>query len=130
MTKRQMTPFEAWVDRWSIGPGMNDRGDRYSGFDGSVGLGWIPILDDLAADLYALGWTGKVAQIKEKFGTLRFYLDGGTEALYERVSQAEQLSAVTCEVCGAPGELRGGGWLKTLCDSCAQGRPACGSIVT
>lgn len=121
--------FQAWVERWSIGPGMNDRGDRYSGFDGTVDLGWIPILDDLARDLYALGWTGKVAQIKEKFGTLRFYIDGGTEAMYACIDQAERRSASTCEVCGTAGELRGGGWLKTLCDSCAQGRPACGSTV-
>jgi hypothetical protein len=26
------------------------------------------------------------------------------------------LSYTICEECGAPGKLRGGGWMRTLCD--------------
>ncbi len=56
-------------------------------------------------------------QIKEKFGTLRFYYDGGDEYIRGLVSMAEVISEITCETCGSPGKLREGGWLRTLCDT-------------
>jgi hypothetical protein len=56
-------------------------------------------------------------QIKEKFGTLRFYYDGGDEYIRGLVSMAEVISEITCETCGAPGKLRPGGWIRTLCDT-------------
>lgn len=57
-----------------------------------------------------------VAQIKEKFGTLRFYYQGGDNKIAGMVCMAESLSERVCEVCGSPGEPRGGGWIKTLCE--------------
>jgi proline racemase len=33
---------------------------------------------------------------------------------------AEAMSAVTCEVCGNPGKLVGGGWVRTLCETHAE----------
>jgi hypothetical protein len=59
-------------------------------------------------------------QVKEKYGTLRFYYYGGDEVIDGMVSMAESLSAVTCEKCGAPGKERGGGWILTLCDTHAE----------
>jgi hypothetical protein len=70
-----------------------------------------PLLDECARD----GVT--VAQIKEKFGGLRFYVHGGSQDLWHRIDAAEQASYHICEKCGAPGVLRSGGWLKTLCDT-------------
>lgn len=61
-------------------------------------------------------------QVKEKFGTLRFYYTGGDEYISGLVSMAESMSGVTCETCGAPGKQRGGGWIVTLCDEHAQAR--------
>src|SRR4029078_4836825 len=58
------------------------------------------------------------SQVKEKFGTLRFYVDYASEEVYKMVAEAEALSAKTCEECGRPGELRTGGWLTTLVDGC------------
>ena len=55
-------------------------------------------------------------QIKEKFGTLRFYYTGGDDIIDGMVRMAESMSAVTCETCGNPGQQRGGGWIRTLCD--------------
>jgi hypothetical protein len=55
-------------------------------------------------------------QIKEKFGTLRFYYRGGDDQIRGMVSMAESMSAVSCETCGAPGKQRGGGWIRTLCE--------------
>lgn len=56
-------------------------------------------------------------QIKEKFGTLRFYVRGGDEATGGMIQMAEVMSAVTCEQCGAPGHTAGRGWIRTLCDT-------------
>jgi hypothetical protein len=55
-------------------------------------------------------------QVKEKFGTLNFYYQGGDDTISGMVRMAESISAVTCEQCGAPGDTRGPGWIKTLCD--------------
>jgi len=61
-----------------------------------------------------------VSQVKEKFGTLRFYYDGGDECIDGMVRMAEAMSAVTCEVCGDAGQLRGRGWYYTSCDKHAN----------
>jgi hypothetical protein len=92
----------------------------YSGFDGSVGPGWIPLLDRLAADLVALGWDRRLLQVKEKYGGLCFYSAGGTSEMEARISQAEQESEQICESCGAPGRARSdaSGWIRTRCDDC------------
>jgi hypothetical protein len=56
-------------------------------------------------------------QVKEKFGTLRFYYQGGDDYIDGMVRMAEAMSAVTCEKCGAPAKTRGPGWIRTLCDT-------------
>ena len=56
-----------------------------------------------------------VSQVKEKFGTLRFYINGGTEEHYNYISFAESMSAHICETCGKPGKLLGRGWVYTAC---------------
>lgn len=63
-----------------------------------------------------------VEQVKEKFGTLRFYYRGGDDYVDGVVRMAEEMSAVTCEECGAPGRSRRGGWIRTLCDAHAKER--------
>lgn len=62
------------------------------------------------------------AQVKEKFGTLRFYYDGGDEYIHGLAAMAEAMSARTCEECGAPGKSTQGGWLTTLCQACTDSR--------
>ena len=57
-----------------------------------------------------------VTQIKEKFGGLRFYYDGGDDKIDGMVRMAEEWADHTCEQCGNPGKQRHGGWIKTLCD--------------
>jgi hypothetical protein len=61
-------------------------------------------------------------QVKEKFGTLRFYYTGGDEAIDGMVRMAESMSGCTCEVCGNPGRRVGGGWITTLCKEHAEAR--------
>ena len=61
-------------------------------------------------------------QVKEKFGTLRFYYQGGDDYISGMVSLAESMTAVTCENCGNPGSCRGGGWVHTYCTPCEEAR--------
>lgn len=61
-----------------------------------------------------------VVQVKEKFGELRFYAHGGNEVIQNLIDEAERKSATICERCGKPGKTRGGGWITTLCDECAN----------
>lgn len=58
----------------------------------------------------------EIHQIKEKFGGLRFYYDGGDDQVYGMVQMAEVWAGHTCETCGERGKLRHGGWVRTLCD--------------
>ena len=55
-------------------------------------------------------------QIKEKFGTLRFYTSGGDDYTDGVIRMAEAMSGSTCETCGNPGTTGGKGWIKTACE--------------
>ncbi len=104
----------------------------YGGF--CVDAGWWPIIESLCGNIqHYLNWKNKeseivpqvvVAQIKEKFGGLRFYYDGGDDRIYGMVSMAEAWADKTCETCGKPGKSRNTGWIKTLCDEHAAEREA------
>ena len=59
-------------------------------------------------------------QVKEKFGTLRFYYSGGDDYISGMVSLAESMTSVICESCGNVGERRGGGWVHTYCTPCEE----------
>ncbi len=102
-------------------------------------------LDDVMAQRFRVG------QIKEKFGSLRFYwsldrqggvvLDalgpGGAmprphrpedpmrlfQEINDWVQEAEEKSARLCQDCGAPSRVRShGGWMTTCCPSCLEKR--------
>jgi len=116
----------------------------YWGFE--CGDGWFDILDQLMGNIQhhidwkerqrevAIRFNSKAAsgemrevpkeisqvtvdQVKEKFGTLRFYYTGGDDYIDGLVSMAESMSGVTCETCGNPGKSTGGGWIKTVCEA-------------
>lgn len=82
-----------------------------------VQVGWYPLIKNLIDELINLGWDKKVTQVKEKFGGLRFYINGGSDEMYNKITEAEKLSHETCELCGKKGELRTKiRWFTTLCD--------------
>lgn len=56
-----------------------------------------------------------VEQVKEKFGSLRFYYRGGDDQIDGMVRMAESMSEVSCEECGAPGKSNRGGWIRVGC---------------
>lgn len=94
-----------------------------------TGDGWYRLLDRLCAAIqsYIDGGDGKIGQVeavqvKEKFGTLRFYVDGGDEVVSKLIGCAERLSGQICEECGATEDActNTAGWLKTLCRRCRE----------
>lgn len=105
-----------------------DRTAMCWGFD--CGDGWYEIIDTLCAVIqnhvnnYSIIRNGVVekphqvvaSQVKEKYGTLRFYVDYADDYVRGAIALAEHLSARTCETCGAAGKLRGDFWLSTRCD--------------
>jgi hypothetical protein len=79
--------------------------------------GWNKLLKDLIDDLIKLGWNKEIEQVKEKFGGLRFYINEGSNEIYDRINIAEKESYTICEKTGKPGELRTDiGWWSTLSD--------------
>ncbi len=101
--------------------------------------GWIDIIDQLCSKIQQrIDWKSRclsdddietlqvvATQVKEKFGTLRFYYFGGDDVISGLVSMAETISGITCEACGNSGRTRTNGWHRTLCDSCDIKRAAC-----
>lgn len=57
----------------------------------------------------------EATQIKEKFGTLRFYYSGGDDYIRGLEAMADSMSARLCEDCGKPGKTGGKNWIKTQC---------------
>lgn len=57
-------------------------------------------------------------QIKEKFGGLRVYSNGGDEYTRGLIGMARCWSYKTCEICGNKGKTTKHGWLKTICEKC------------
>ncbi len=94
------------------------------------GDGWYRILDNLCANIQSyIDWKNKkehtvdqvvAVQVKEKFGGLRFYYEGGDDEISGMVRMAESWASSTCETCGETGRMRTGGWIRTLCDTHAE----------
>ena len=96
------------------------------------GDGWYNILDQLMGNIqHHIDWKNRkeevvaqvtLDQVKEKFGTLRFYYSGGDDAIDGMVRMAESMSGVTCEECSAPAQTHGPGWIRTICEPCETKR--------
>ena len=85
-----------------------------------VGDGWMDLLAE-AFMLLAIRKPHcpnlKLAQVKEKFGTLRLYLDGADTKAFNIATWAEEMSGTICEACGRPGQTSTyRGWLETSCE--------------
>ena len=117
---------------------------RMFGFE--VGDGWHDFIKELLEDLTEIGFEGPIHQVKEKFGTLRFYAIYKNKAEHLLIDNAERMSGMVCESCGLkhidyadihgwkgykrpwgrdPGKghyVRGAdegrSWVKTLCNYC------------
>ncbi|WP_147381476.1 hypothetical protein [Nocardioides immobilis] len=89
--------------------------------------GWFPLVTDLDSKLAGLCPEYTLHQVKEKYGTLRYYADPCgrhrhiDDDFEELIRQAEAQSAKICEDCGADGNhCRSGRWYRTLCSACIE----------
>jgi hypothetical protein len=97
------------------------------------GAGWKDIVDHTHEKLKYIDPDYKIAQIKEKFGGLRYYFDASVEygsvAYYimnDIVKAAENEASYTCELCGVQGLSKGVEtrvdhyWYYTYCKECSD----------
>lgn len=98
--------------------------------------GWWPLIDTLCSDILSeiKNTDGQppsviIDQIKEKFGSLRFYVDykNTDKNLIDRVqsliTKAEEKSKEICEICGASGGQNVyNGWMKIHCKQCEESK--------
>ena len=89
-----------------------------------TGDGWYWLLDNLCKGLqHNIDNNGQpqivAAQVKEKFGGLRFYVNSATDEQYAIISFVEDLSYSICESCGSTENIsQTEGYIRTLCSSC------------
>ena len=74
------------------------------------------IMDELVANRMVDDY--RITQIKEKYGSLRWYDNGFTKHGYEIIRKYEELSARTCICCGAPATYVTRGWIMPVCFNC------------
>jgi hypothetical protein len=106
--------FKPWFDALDFGFQCED--------------GWAGIIGALTAEIAEIvGGPEKaprlrITQVKEKYGTLRYYVLGlpaaHCDAIDRAIERAEEESGRTCEACGAAGTLRQGtfGYIYAACD--------------
>jgi len=91
------------------------------------GDGWYSVIDKLCKKIMETLSMQELAdlcidQIKEKYGTLRFYYSGVNFNKIEHfILEAEEESARVCDECGEEGKLREDkSYIQTLCDEHAE----------
>lgn len=62
----------------------------------------------------------KVMQVKEKYGTLRWYDGNSSLSIFDIIDKYEDLSYHTCCNCGKPATKLSRGWICPYCDDCIQ----------
>lgn len=93
------------------------------------GDGWYNLIDHLCLNIQShIDWELKqgkeveqvvAVQVKEKFGSLRFYVEGGDDYTRGMIRLAESLSAMMCEGCGIPSKIKNNdGWYSNICPVC------------
>ena len=99
-----------------------------------VGDGWYDLIDSMCHQIqHHIDWRNgcgvfegresenlpdiqvETTQVKEKFGGLRFYYNGGDDFVEGIVRLGEAMSYKICEICGNKGEVSKERWVTTRC---------------
>lgn len=94
-------------------------------FGCECGSGWYDLIDKLCNDIQTYldahpdVQQVEAVQVKEKFGGLRYYVDGGDNNTDLLIDIAERESYYVCENCGTRENIgRTDGWITTICKKC------------
>ena len=92
--RKNMSPFEALKTDF---PMIFDKD-----FFFEIKDGWIPLIREMCSELMALPPHSieKAAQVKSKFGSLRFYPENYSESMQNIIQRYEIKSSYICENCG------------------------------
>lgn len=103
---------DAKYGRWGISNWGFECEDGWFEIIKELSLKLEPIIEKLPEEQREFTYA---VQVKEKFGTLRFYMNSYTDEMGELISEAEKKSETTCEISGKQGKLMtDAGWWKTL----------------
>jgi len=104
-------------------------------FDFECNNGWFPLIWKLSEQIEPLiekfntdypdhmDEHPRASQVKEKFGSLCFYMTSSTEEMQDIIENFEKRSSKVCEICGNEGQLRNdNGWYSTACEDCGRDR--------
>ncbi len=97
----------------------------YWGFE--CGNGWFWLIDNLCGCIQRYIDNNEkeqieAVQVKEKFGTLRFYVNSYDDIVSGMIWLAEAMSAKICENCGSTVGIKSStGWIRYLCPECMEG---------
>lgn len=91
------------------------------------GDGWFNIIDKLCENIQNHINKNNLPQleaeqVKQKFGTLRFYTNGNTDECIDKfITEAEEQTYHICETCGSIEDIKPTqGWISYLCASCRK----------
>lgn len=89
-------------------------------FDVWIPSGWYEITRQACDAIVRVDPTARAAQLKEKFGGIRLYMNTCAQTTHTVIEALEAQSFHTCQECGAPGTRTQKKWLViTLCPVCA-----------
>lgn len=92
-----------------------------------IGDGWLPLVYELSSKIEPIIQQMNaevqeecfVAQVKEKYAELRFYMSSSTKEIDDIIAHYEEVAQKTCEYCGGPGKLdKRTSWLSIRCEKC------------
>ena len=90
----------------------------------NVRKGWFHIIDSLSNNIQEnVDKRGieqiEAKQVKEKFGSLRFYVNYYDKEVDDLIRDAAYQASITCEQCGNPGTMKNNeGFIQVSCDGC------------
>lgn len=132
MTDRELIEKYPWLDAYDnaylyiIGPCGDEEREQFRGivpFD--TPDGWRPMLEEMCEEvdqaLKVAGWKSEdyhIAQIKEKWGGLRWYDEGGPDSLRDIIRKYEQKAMTTCCNCGKEATCYSTGYILPYCWEC------------
>lgn len=116
-------PFLLPRNRWT-GEVSKDYDYSYTELD-AMPYGWrkafgIQMCQEIKESLIKANYLNeyRIMQIKQKYGTLRWYDNGHTAEISDIIHKYEHLSMCYCIHCGKPVRYRTEGWVEYFCEDC------------